>query len=94
MTSFNDVSNSSGNDRNNGEDEFFDEQATINIELELAEKEAIELLMNRRREIASRFNRDFEVLDPILPNFRKSFGKRNAFTHFLSENYTNEGCKC
>ena len=94
MNTFNDETNSSSKDCNNGEYRVFDERATVNVELELAEKEVIELLMNRHREIASRFNRDVETFDTILPIFRKSFGKRNAFTHFLSQNYTTQGCKC
>ncbi|KAG2213761.1 hypothetical protein INT45_001416 [Circinella minor] len=45
-----------GSNNNNNVDEIDDEQAAISIELELAEKATAELLVNRRQEIASRFN--------------------------------------
>ena len=82
------------NNNNNNVDEIDDEQAAINMELELAEKAAAESLVVRRQEIASRFNRDVESLGASsLPVLHRNFGKRNAYTHFLSSNYTPEGCK-
>ncbi|KAG2208568.1 hypothetical protein INT45_005440 [Circinella minor] len=82
------------NNNNNNVDEIDDEQAAINMELELAEKAAAESLVVRRQEIASRFNRDVESLGASsLPVLHRNFGKRNAYTHFLSSNYTPEGYK-
>ena len=88
MTTIDDDSN------NNNVDEIEDEQAAMNMELELAEKAAAESLVVGRQEIASRFNRDVESLGASsLPVLHRNFGKRNAYTHFLSSNYTPEGCK-
>ncbi|KAI7846877.1 hypothetical protein BDC45DRAFT_528013, partial [Circinella umbellata] len=90
MTTIDDDSNNN----NNNVDEIEDEQAAMNMELELAEKAAVESLVVRRQEIASRFNRDVESLGPSsLPVLHRNFGKRNAYTHFLSSKYTPEGCK-
>ncbi|KAG2214827.1 hypothetical protein INT45_009801 [Circinella minor] len=83
-----------GSNNNNNVDEIDDEQAAISMELELAEKAAAELLVNRRQEIASRFNRDVESFGASsLPVLHRNFGKKNAYTHFLSSTYTPEGYK-
>ncbi|KAI7847152.1 hypothetical protein BDC45DRAFT_527018 [Circinella umbellata] len=82
------------NNNNKNVDEIEDEQAAINMELELAEKAAAESLVVRRQEIASRFYRDVESLGASsLPVLHWNFGKRNTYTHFLSSNYTPQGCK-
>ncbi|KAI7847470.1 hypothetical protein BDC45DRAFT_541866 [Circinella umbellata] len=68
-----------------------DEEASLNMELELAKTAAVELLAARRQEIASRFNRDVESFGASsLPVLHGNSGKRNGYTHFLSSKYTSE----
>ena len=84
------INDSSNRDVDNDAD---DEEASLNMELELAKTAAVELLAARRQEIASRFNRDVESFGASsLPVLHRNSGKRNGYTHFLSSKYTSEGC--